>query len=259
MASVRLWSWTVLRWLYQQRKNLQPDCRGSPFNTRQVIGSVGTILTQIYGDAYSLSAAKKNVSSIAFVGTVVGIFIFGYLSDKWSRKNALMVSTTILAVFAALCSASYGAGGSTQGMFAALTAYRFLVGIGIGGEYPAGSVACAESSGEMKAGTRNRWFILFTNVMIDWGFVAGAVVPYFVVLATTEKHLHAAWRIMLAIGTVCPVLLIFARVKLKEPEEFNRESMKYAKIPYWLVLKHYWARLLVVATIWFIYDVSLRK
>ena len=45
------------------------------------------------------------------------------------------------------------------------------------GEYPAGSVSCAESSGELKSGTRNRWFILFTNSMIDWGFVIGAFVP----------------------------------------------------------------------------------
>lgn len=36
----------------------------------------------------------------------------------------------------------------------------------------------------------------------------------------------------------------------------NRESMKHVKIPYTLVFKHYWARLLVVSLIWFIYDVS---
>lgn len=45
-----------------------------------------------------------------------------------------MISTVILIVFAALGSGSYGAGGSVQGMLAALTAYRFLLGIGIGGE-----------------------------------------------------------------------------------------------------------------------------
>lgn len=45
------------------------------------------------------------------------------------------------------------------------------------GEYPAGSVGCAESSGELKRGTRNRWFILFTNSMIDVGFVIGAFIP----------------------------------------------------------------------------------
>lgn len=83
-----------------------------------------------------------------------------------------MISTCILIVFAALCAGSYGYHGSVTGLFAALAAYRFLIGIGIGyvssyvavagwltrnsGEYPAGSVACAESTGEMKAGHRNR-------------------------------------------------------------------------------------------------------
>ena len=120
----------------------------------------------IYGSAYTGSSAQQNITAITFVGTVVGQLFFGYLSDKWSRANSLLASTIILIVFAALGAAAYGAHGSVNGMFAALTAYRFLVGVGIGGEYPAGSVACSEASGELKAGTRNRWFILFTNVMI---------------------------------------------------------------------------------------------
>ena len=98
----------------------------------QVIGSVSTMLTTIYGTAYTGSNAKKNVSAITFAGTVFGQLLFGYMSDKWSRKNSLLVSTIILIVFAALGAGSYGAGGSTQGLFAALTAYRFLVGVGIG-------------------------------------------------------------------------------------------------------------------------------
>ena len=88
----------------------------------------------------------------------------------------MLISTIILIVFAALGAGSYGAGGSIQGTFAALTAYRFLLGIGIGGEYPAGSVACAESTGELKEGHRNRWFIMFTNFMIDSGFWVATLV-----------------------------------------------------------------------------------
>lgn len=45
------------------------------------------------------------------------------------------------------------------------------------GEYPAGSVGAAESTSELKKGTRHRWFILFTNSMINGGFVTGAFVP----------------------------------------------------------------------------------
>lgn len=109
------------------------------------------------------------------------MLIFGYTSDHYSRKWSLFASTVILILFAALSAGSYGAGGSSSGLFAALTAWRFLLGIGIGGEYPAGSVGCAESTGELKSGTRNRWFILFTNVQIDIGFVVSALVPMIVV------------------------------------------------------------------------------
>ncbi|RDL37096.1 uncharacterized protein BP5553_04529 [Venustampulla echinocandica] len=221
-----------------------------------VIGQVSTILKKLYGDAYSKSAAQKNVSSLTFAGTVLGMLIFGYTSDKWSRSNSLLVSTIILIIFAALGAGAYGYHGSTQGLFAALTAYRFLVGIGIGGEYPAGSVACSEATGELKTGTRNRWFILFTNVMIDWGFVVGAFVPYLLVVICTEDHLRAAWRISLGLGVVPPLLLLWLRIKLKEPEEFKRESMKYVKIPYMLVFRYYGWRLFIVSLIWFIYDFS---
>lgn len=146
-----------------------------------VIGFVSTMLAKIYPDAYTSSPAQRNVSSITFAGTVVGMLIFGWTSDHYSRKWSLFASTVILIVFAALSAGSYGAGGSTSGLFASLTAWRFLLGIGIGGEYPAGSVGCAESTGELKKGTRNRWFILFTNVQIDIGFVVSALVPMIVV------------------------------------------------------------------------------
>jgi len=98
-----------------------------------VIGSVSTMLATIYPTQYAGSAAQSNVSAITFVGTVVGQLVFGYTSDHYSRKWSLFVSTCILILFAILCTASYGAGGSASGLFAALTAYRFFLGIGIGG------------------------------------------------------------------------------------------------------------------------------
>ncbi|KMQ41606.1 MFS phospholipid transporter [Trichophyton rubrum] len=219
-----------------------------------VIGSVNTILSTIYPDSYNASSAVKNVPSIAFAGTVIGQLLFGYISDHYSRKWSLMASTIILIVFAALCAGAYGAGGSQAGLFAALTAYRFFLGIGIGGEYPAGSVAAAESTGELKHGHRNRWFIMFTNFQIDFGFVVSALVPMILVLIFTENHLRAAWRVMLGLGVIPPLTLLWLRLKLNEPEEFNRERMH--KYPVWLIVKFYWKRLSVVSLIWFIYDFS---
>ncbi|KAJ9131307.1 MFS general substrate transporter [Coniochaeta hoffmannii] len=220
-----------------------------------VIGSVSTVLGYQYGETYANSNAKQYVGDIAFVGTVVGQLLFGYLSDHWSRTNSLLVSTVILIVFTALAAGSYYHGDAV-GMFNILTAWRFFVGVGIGGEYPAGSTACAESTGELKKGSRNLWFIMFTNTMIDWGFVIGAFVPYVVAAACHNAHYGTIWRTSLGIGVVFPLVLFVLRLRLKEPEEFTRNSMKYAKTPYMLVLRFYGWRLLVVSLIWFIYDFS---
>jgi len=213
---------------------------------------VNTILAAIYGKEFKNSPQRKNVASIAFVGTVVGQLTFGILSDYWSRKWSLIISTCIMIVFSALSAGSYGAHGSLGGMLAALTAYRFLVGIGIGGEYPAGSVAAAEGTAELKPGHRNRWFVIATNFMIDMGFVIGTLVPMIVVLITSERHLRAAWRISLGIAVIPPIILLAFRSQLKEPEEYNRQKMQ--KYPYGLIIRFYWKRLLVISTIWFIYD-----
>lgn len=165
----------------------------------------------------------------------MGQLVFGVTSDYWSRKWSLVVSTIILIIFTTLATGSYGAGGSIEGMFAALTAYRFFLGIGIGGEYPAGSVAAAESTGELKEGHRNRWFIFFTDFVIDIGFVVAYLVPMIVLLIFGENHLHAVWRISLGFGILPPLSLLYLRFKLQEPEEFNRERMH--RYPYWLIFK----------------------
>ena len=103
-----------------------------------VIGQVNTILKSLYKDDYSHSSAQRNVNAIAFAGTVVGQLFFGWTSDHYSRKWSLMASTIILFIFAALSAGAYG-GGSINGMLSALTAWRFLLGIGIGYVSPAAS------------------------------------------------------------------------------------------------------------------------
>lgn len=190
------------------------------------------------------------------MGQVVGIIIFGYTADRYSRKWSLFTSTIILFIFAALSAGAYGAGGSLSGTFAALAAYRLLLGIGLGGEYPAGSVGCAESTGELESGKRNRWFIWFTNLQIDIGFVISYIVATVVAYVCTDNHLRAAWRIILGIGIVPPLSLIWMRFKLQEPEAFQREKMGKAKTPWKLVLRMYGFRMLCVSAIWFIYDFS---
>lgn len=80
--------------------------------------------------------------------------------------------------------------------------------------------------------------------------------PYVVAAACHNEHLSTIWRTSLGIGVVFPMVLFILRLRLKEPEEFKRNSMRYAKTPYMLVLRFYGYRLFIVSLIWFIYDVS---
>ncbi|KAK6384542.1 glycerophosphoinositol permease [Exophiala oligosperma] len=113
------------------------------------------------------------------------------------------------------------------------------------------SVGAAESTGELKTGHRNRWFIFATDFQIDLGFVISAFVPMIVVLATGESHLRAAWRICLALGAIPPLSLLYLRIKLQEPEQYKRNKMH--KFPIKLIVRFYWWRLTVISIIWFIY------
>lgn len=169
----------------------------------------------------------------------------------------MLLSTAILILFTILGAGAWGAHDSVYGMLAALTAYRFFIGIGIGGEYPAGSVAASEATAVLSKGHRNRWFVLFTNFMIDFGFVVSAFVPLVCLWIFGMDHLTAVWRLTLGLGAIPPISLFFLRLKFKEPEQFTKNNFKRTKVPYLLVIKYYGPRLIVVSLIWFIYDFSV--
>ncbi|CUS23431.1 LAQU0S10e00232g1_1 [Lachancea quebecensis] len=220
------------------------------------ISTVNACLSQIYGKQYSASNAIQNVSSIAFAGTVVGQLSFGYISDYYSRKMAMIVGTSILILFSILAAGAWGVGTTgTQagGLFAAITAYRFFLGIGIGSEYPAGSTAAAEASNSLPAGKRNRWFCWFTNFMIDAGFVVSSVVPLILLRICGDNHLQPVWRITIGLGAIPPISLFFLRLRYKESKQFENTRFNRT-MPYWRIFKFYWFRLLIVSLIWFQYD-----
>ncbi|OBZ72461.1 hypothetical protein A0H81_07873 [Grifola frondosa] len=200
-----------------------------------VIGDVNTLLTRIYGaDAVDQHNYSTTLSSLAFAGTIVGMLVFGYLSDKMGRKFGMMAATGIVALFSGLSAASSGAHHSVGGMLAMLSACRFLLGIGVGAEYPCGSVAASEQSEEpgISKNAQHRWFALATNSMIDFGFVVSSFVPLVLLWIFGENHLRAD-------GGADAV---------QEGRDGARE------IPYWLIVRRYWVNLTAISITWFIYD-----
>lgn len=65
-------------------------------------------------------------------------------SDRVGRRPGMIFGSLWMALFALLSGLAYGK--SAAVMIRCLIAYRFLIGIAIGAEYPAGSVAAAENT-----------------------------------------------------------------------------------------------------------------
>lgn len=52
--------------------------------------TVNTLLKRIYGTEQVDTTYSNTLSSVAFAGTVVGMLIFGYVSDRISRKFGMV-------------------------------------------------------------------------------------------------------------------------------------------------------------------------
>ncbi len=53
------------------------------------------VLKRIYGPEKITANYSNTISSVAFAGTVVGMLVFGYLSDKLGRKFGMVRTASI--------------------------------------------------------------------------------------------------------------------------------------------------------------------
>ncbi|KAF5392349.1 hypothetical protein D9757_001445 [Collybiopsis confluens] len=221
-----------------------------------ILMMLDVVLNRIYDNALTKHKYTNLISSFVFAGTVVGMLLFGWLSDKIGRKFGMMAASWIVIFFSLLCAASSGANHSLGGLVAMLSVCRFCLGIGVGAEYPCGSVAASERSEERDIGkkSQHRWVALATNTMITSGFVMASFVPLVLVWIFGENHLRAVWRMSLGLGAVPALAVLLWRVGMKEPERYQTDSMKYTKIPYSLVIRRYWKSLLANAVVWCLFD-----
>ncbi|RDB15674.1 hypothetical protein Hypma_003936 [Hypsizygus marmoreus] len=225
-----------------------------------IIGSVNTLLTRTYGkEALARHNYSTVVNSLGFAGTVVGMLLFGYLSDKVGRKFGMMSAAGIVVVFSCLSAASSGANGSVGGLLSMLSAMRFFLGIGVGAEYPCGSVSASEQSEEPGINRRawHRWLGLSTIVMLVFGFSIAAFIPLVLYWIFGPNHLPVIWRLSLGLGAV-PALAVFLwRLNMDEPVRYKKDSMRNARIPYNLVFRRYGGQLAAISIIWFLFDIII--
>lgn len=90
------------------------------------------------------------INGVALCGTVTGQLLFGFLGDKLGRKSMFVASLMILIIFAFMQGLTLGAG--APAFIWSLCWFRFLLGVGIGGEYPLSATFMSEFGGKSNRG-----------------------------------------------------------------------------------------------------------
>ena len=151
------------------------------------------------------------VLSIFMIGWALGGLIFGPIADRYGRAKTMAITILIYASFTGLC----GIATSWQ----ELAVYRFLTGIGIGGEWAAGAALIAESwpaksrakaAGIMQA-SGGIGFFLAIGLYLFIG-------PY-------------GWRWVFALGVLPAIVAFYIRYALEEPERWVHAKAKQNPLP----------------------------
>jgi MFS family permease len=157
---------------------------------------IGSVIPSIASDFGLTKAQQIAVFVVWFVGIGIGAALFGYLADKVGRRR-LFVATLLLYSLAAIATAA-------SPTYAVFMAFRFLTGLGVGGEYSAVASAISEF---MPARARGRTNAVVMNFWSLGGIVAGLVSILFV-SALLGRH---GWRFALLFGALSAAYGLYAR------------------------------------------------
>ncbi|MCI2419739.1 MFS transporter [Saccharopolyspora sp. K220] len=143
------------------------------------------------------------LATITLIGTVTGALFFGALADRFGRVRVLTYSILLFAIFTALTALSQG--------FVAMSVFRFIAGMGIGGEFGIGMALAAEAFPAIK---RAR-----ATSMVGVGFQLGVLLA--AVLSAPVITLWG-WQGLFIIGIFPAIVAVIFRLRLAEPEAFVR-------------------------------------
>ncbi|MGA8115601.1 MAG: MFS transporter [Actinocatenispora sp.] len=141
------------------------------------------------------------LTTITLTGAVLGGLLFGVLSDYFGRVRVLTWSILIFALFTGLTALSWN--------FEVMLGFRFLAGLGLGGEFGVGMALGAEAFPAIKRARATSWVGVGGQVgVLMAAFISAVVLPL------------GGWRTMFAIGVLPAVIAFVYRRRLHEPSKF---------------------------------------
>jgi MFS family permease len=156
-----------------------------------------------------IQAYSGYATSIFILGWATGGLIFGLYGDRWGRTRTMMITILLYSLFTGLSALARG--------WLDFAAYRFLCGMGIGGEYAAGVALVAEVMPQ-----RARPYCLgLLQGLAALGQVAGSALS--LVIGPQQEVLGVAgWRLLFVVGVLPALLVVVIRLRLREPDSWLR-------------------------------------
>jgi len=175
---------------------------------------IGVALPLIAHDFHMNAVTKGLVAVAAVAGAFLGALVFGQVADRIGRKGMFLVDIILFVVFSAASAAAWNP--------ASLIVFRFLLGIGIGADYPIGVSYIAEC---VPTRLRGR-LIVGAFAFQALGSLLGVLIGLVILKADPSL---AAWRIMLAFGVLPAVAVVLMREGLPESVRWHLARGNYEK------------------------------
>ena len=156
-----------------------------------------------------LAATQSNIGfygGMLFAIFLVGwgfAFLWGPLADRFGRVRTLVLTILCYSLFTFL--------GCAATTIWQLAAFRFLAGVGIGGEWTIGGVFVAEEWPESRRKQGAAWM----HTGYYFGTFLAAIVNYTI-------GAHYGWRAVFAVGGAPALLVAFIRYGVHEPARWER-------------------------------------
>jgi MFS family permease len=168
-----------------------------------VVGSIAPRLTEP-GSGIHLSAADIGLSGALYVaGACIGALVFGQLTDRHGRKKLFMVTLNLFVLATVATAFSFSAW--------YFFLFRFLTGMGIGGEY-----AAINSAIDELIPARNRGRV---DVSINGSYWVGAAIGGLGALVLLDPAVlpeDVGWRAAFGIGAILGLGVLIVRRQLPE-------------------------------------------
>ncbi|GDY49881.1 hypothetical protein SVIO_005040 [Streptomyces violaceusniger] len=149
-------------------------------------------------DEWNLSSSQVGlILSAGYLGQLVGALVFGALAERIGRLHTLLIT---IVLFVSMDIACLFAWSGTSMMI-----FRFVQGVGTGGEVPVASAYINEFIGARK---RGRFFLMY-EVIFPAGLMFAGIAAYF--LAPVF-----GWRALFVVGLIPSVLAIPLRWLMPE-------------------------------------------